>query len=358
VAERVRELIERLRGFDYEELYRGEAALGACPRDGHEVVEGLKGYRCSKVARSRSYQLAVKSVAGKGAAAALPGRLAGLAAALGALPEVAEVAAAPKRTTATLDVLLARPLVATEGIELLTGAAADADQEGWMKACEAKALEDDGCDFTIWKEFRGRYLNRPVAERLLRERDTGPIEGFASMRGDFYAGRVLLDDELKMAFEPVKDFRGSDENGSVAPELVSYAVDDSPFVHCPRCGKGRIQETPTFFECRVPGTGKGCGVRLPRTVCKRELRRSDLLSYFDPAVGHTDWIEDFISKKDRPFTARLVLQANGRHRFEFQPRAPRGPKAGAGKGGKGGKGGKAVRKTAGAARKGGAEDRD
>jgi DNA topoisomerase-3 len=56
------------------------------------------------------------------------------------------------------------------------------------------------------------------------------------------------------------------------------------------------------------------------------MSRADLATYFDPEQGHTDWIEDFISRKGRPFTARLVRQENGRHTFEFKPRA-----AGAGK---------------------------
>ncbi len=326
VTERVRDLIERLRSFDYGDLYREEAPLGSCPRDGNSVIEGLKGYRCTKVPRADRYELALKTVAGKGAAAALAERLERVVAALQALPEVESVEAAPKRTTATVAVRLSQPSTVADGVQRLTEAAAAADTEGWMKSCDAKAVEDDGCDFTIWKEFRGRFINRPVAEKLLNERDSGPIEGFASMRGDFYAGRVQLDEDLKMAFEPVKGFRGGDEDGSVAPELISYPVDESPFLGCPRCKKGKVRETPTHFECREPDAEKGCGLRMPRTVCKRELRRSDLLPYFDPEVGHTEWIEDFISKKGRPFTARLVLQPNGRHRFEFKPRAKKSPK--------------------------------
>ena len=64
---------------------------------------------------------------------------------------------------------------------------------------------------------------------------------------------------------------------------------------------------------------------MPRTVCKREMRRVDLIPFFDLEVGHTDWIEDFISRKGRNFTARLVRKPNGRHSFEFKPREA-GPK--------------------------------
>jgi hypothetical protein len=55
------------------------------------------------------------------------------------------------------------------------------------------------------------------------------------------------------------------------------------------------------------------------------MRRVDMLPYFDPETAHTDWIEDFISRKGRNFTARLVRKPNGRHGFEFKPREG-GPK--------------------------------
>ena len=53
-----------------------------------------------------------------------------------------------------------------------------------VKEYKIIAVEADECGFTIWKEFRGRYLNRPVVKKLLIEKDTGPLDGFVSMRGD------------------------------------------------------------------------------------------------------------------------------------------------------------------------------
>jgi DNA topoisomerase-3 len=155
---------------------------------------------------------------------------------------------------------------------------------------------------------------------LLIEKDTGPLDGFVSMRGDTYAGRIRLDDEFKLEFEAYKGYKGSEDSGQVAPELISYVIDSSPYRVCPKCEEGKLIETPTHFECRVEGSEKGCGLKMPRTVCKRELTRGDLLTYFDPSVGHTNWIEDFISRKGRAFTARLVRKPNGRHAFEFKPR--------------------------------------
>ncbi|TAH38071.1 MAG: DNA topoisomerase III [Planctomycetota bacterium] len=224
----VRELVEKLRNFEYDELFQDEQPLGRCPVDGAPVREGLRGYSCKK----------------------------------------------------------------------------------------------EGHSWTLWKEFRGRYINRPVAEKLLAERDSGPLEGFVNLRGQPYSGRLKLSngDAPALEFEPVKDLRLSDEDGAAPePELVSFPVDPAPLGPCPKCGKGQVVETATHYQCRQED-GKSCGLTIPRAVCKRELKRADVAPYFDPATGSTDWIEDFISRKGRPFTAKLVRKPNGRHGFEFKPR--------------------------------------
>lgn len=307
-------LVEKLRTFEYEDLYAEEASIGTCPKDGHEMREGLKGYRCVRKSKGTQYKLTIKSL---GKEAKMP------------LKEVTEllqkeiekredvVAAEPdvKRTNAYISFKLKVERMCDDAIaEMLPELEKVVPVDSLKEELKMEAVEPDACGYTIWKEFRGRYINRPVAAKLLETKDSGPIEGFVSMRGETYAGRILVDEEWKLVFEPVKDFKGSDDSGAVAPELVSYAVDASPYVDCP-LGKGKIIETPTHFESSEPK-----GIKMPRTVCKREMRRSDLLPFFDPEVGHTDWIEDFVSRKGRNFTARLVRKPNGRHGFEFKPR--------------------------------------
>ncbi|HEX9793056.1 MAG TPA: DNA topoisomerase [Planctomycetota bacterium] len=324
VEDSVRSLVDRLRSFSYEDLYVEEDPIGSCPHDGSPVREGLKGYRCSKEACGAHFDVKIKSLDKD----ALAGIVADVERAVGAQVGVVSTSAEAKRTTAVVHVALGGPVLVADASVMLDAAARQAAGAS-LKELTVAAVEPDDCNFTLWKEFRGRYLNRPVAEKLLRERDTGPLEGFVSMRGDTYAGRVRMNADHTLEFEAVRDFKGSDDESSVAPELVSYQVDASPFLKCPRCANGAIVETPTHFVCRQPDVAKhpGCGVTVPRTVCKRELARQDLRLYFDPEAGHTEWIEDFISKKDRAFTARLVFKPNGRHGFEFKPREPREPRA-------------------------------
>lgn len=323
VRHSVTELVEKLRKFDYGDLFVGETPVGVCPRDKFSVLEGLKGYRCTRPTRADRFKVTVKSL-GKEAKIPLKEAVELVQKRLEAEKDVHDVVPDVKRTNAYLEFRVSEIQEADPLLERFTKLVADVVPEGSLKEePSVETVDADACGYTVWKEFRGRYINRPVASKLLEERDSGPLEGFVSMRGETYAGRIRMNDELALEFEPVKDYKGSEEEGSVAPELVSYEVDSTPFVKCP-LGKGMIVETPTHFESTEPK-----GIKMPRTVCKREMTRKDLLPFFDPEIGHTDWIEDFISRKGRNFTARLVRRDNGRHAFEFKPRegGPRKKKA-------------------------------
>lgn len=312
-------LVEKLRTFSYDDLYAEEESIGKCPKDGFDIREGLKGYRCVRKAKGTQYKLTIKSL-GKEAKLPLKEMAELLQKELEKMSDVVLVEPDIKRTNGYLNFTIKAERMVEEYIaELVPKLMEVVPADSLKEDLKLEAVEPDACGYTIWKEFRGRYINRPVATKLLVEKDSGPIEGFVSMRGETYAGRILVDEEMKLAFEPVKDFKGSDDDGAVAPELVSYQVDASEFVACP-LGKGMIMETPTHFESSEPK-----GIKMPRTVCKREMRRVDLIPFFDLEIGHTDWIEDFISRKGRNFTARLVRKPNGRHSFEFKPREG-GPK--------------------------------
>jgi hypothetical protein len=119
------------------------------------------------------------------------------------------------------------------------------------------------------------------------------------------------------------------------------------------CGS-QVVETPTHFQCqagiakqaeneakardheaapaedgkrrkryKVPDEDKPCGFLVPRTVCKREITREEVMKILGPEKK-TDLLTDFTSRFGRPFSAMLFLKENGRHGFEFAPRAPRG----------------------------------
>lgn len=327
VVAEVRGLVERLREFEYEELYRDDPPLGPCPVDGEAVREGLRGYSCQRAAAEYEVELRPR----KARSRSLPGVAAALAERCRGLEARPRVAVEPADDRVRVRLRLDQPHSVAAWIEELEDLAEEAVGERSV-AFEVRPLDPRGCGWTLWKECRGRYVNRPVAEKLLRDGDSGPLEGFVTRRGQPYAGRLRLrrGPEPQVEFEPVRGLKLADADGAVEPELASFPVNPEPLGPCPRCGQGRVVETPTHFECRRGGAhdregpaAPGCGLSLPRSVCKRELRREEVLPYMDPAVGRTDWLESFVSRRGRPFTARLVRKPNGRHGFEFRPRERR-----------------------------------
>ena len=132
---------------------------------------------------------------------------------------------------------------------------------------------------------------------------------------------------------------------SLGPTLAArYAARLGP---CPAGEECELVETPTHFACTTrlaaeeqqasfrearrlareqgldappkPEPPDHPGFLLPRTVCKREITRDEALVYL--REGKTELLPDFTSRFGRPFSAHLVLKENGRHGFEFPPRA-------------------------------------
>jgi DNA topoisomerase-3 len=243
-------------------------------------------------------------------------------------------------------------------------------ERSWFYRClEVPGAEgDDDCSFRIWKDKSGRYMDHQTVRTLLEKGETGELEGFTARDGRIYSGTLTLEDGQVV----LHAIRGSTSDR--ASEDVEYEVNPEPLAPCPFPGcphaGSQVIETPTQFRCRggiaqddinaekarvweeennepgkrrrrykVPDAEKPCPFVLPRTVCKREITRDEALSYVRD--GKTEMLEDFTSRFGRPFTAKLFLKDNGRHGFEFAPRAA-SKKATGKKGGK-----KATRKKAG-----------
>jgi len=256
-----REITDIAKTFEYEDLYPDEAALGACPLCGRPVFERSWFYRCLEV------------------------------------PGVSEA---------------------------------------------------DDCHLRIWKDKSGRYMDRQTARALLEKGETDELEGFAARDGRTYNARLTLEDG-EVVLHPVAG--SSSERVVESPE---YEVDEEPLGPCPMGCGSEVVETPTHFQCKagiakqaendekarlyeatpsedgkrrkrykVPDEDKPCGFLVPRTVCKREITRDEVMKMLGPDKK-TDLLTDFTSRFGRPFSAMLFMKENGRHGFEFAPRQPRG----------------------------------
>jgi DNA topoisomerase-3 len=273
MAEYASEIVERAKGFEYEQLYANEPVLGSCPACGRPVREYAWFYRCEPKPGSERPARAKKNKKG-------------------------------------------------EPVE--------------------EAVPSDDCPLRIWKDTSGRYIDRHSVEALLRDGKTGVLEGFVARGGRSYKGHLEIDhDEWRVR---VVSEGWSEESASETPE---YEVNTEPLGPCPFSEECLVVETPTQFACTTrlqieeqqaafrearrvarekgappppkPEQPDHAGFVLPRTVCKREITRDEALVYL--RGGKTELLTDFTSRFGRPFSAQLVLKENGRHGFEFPPRA-------------------------------------
>jgi len=166
--------------------------------------------------------------------------------------------------------------------------------------CEKNEGRDKGCPFVFWKDTSGRWFDRTTASRLLVERTLTELHGFFSQSGEGYDTTVELKDDGKVTS------KGSGESTS--------SSDDTELCPCPVCEHGAIRITKFNYAC----DHDECSFRgLQKEMCKRPITEKEALSIF--TNGKSELLDDFTSKRNRPFSAFLVLQKN-RVAFDFPPR--------------------------------------
>lgn len=178
---------------------------------------------------------------------------------------------------------------------------------------------DVGVGFIIWKERNGRYLDRTTIREILQHGETPLLDGFLSAQGQGYKGKLKLDEkgELQLISED-----GSPVGSGVVAEITENSL---PVTACPFGKNRQIFETESTYQCQCDDSCKEAYPKikkvavLPKVVCKREMKPEEAKHFFD--VGRTEEIDDFTSRYGRPFKAKLVLKDNGKHGFEFAPRA-------------------------------------
>jgi len=180
------------------------------------------------------------------------------------------------------------------------------------------------CKFSLPKVLATRPFTEKEAEELLRKKFIGPLTGFISrFKKPFDAAIELQEDKkagLKAAFVFAKTAEEEAEGDSI--------VEENKLCPCPVCeaenrGDNFIYETPYSYVCNERVLGNGCKGRLSKEMCKFTISREQAKKFFEE--GRTDLIEEFISKKGRPFKARLVCNPKGKRilNWEFPPREPK-----------------------------------
>jgi len=166
--------------------------------------------------------------------------------------------------------------------------------------CELNEGRDKGCSFVFWKDTSGRWFDRTTATRLLENRTLENLHGFFSLAGEGYDTSVELKDDGKVMAK-----------GSAAGAPTD---DDEVLCPCPVCDHGSIRMTNASYACDFDD----CTFRgMQNVMCKRTVTPSEAKDIF--TKGRSQLLEDFTSKRNRPFSAFLVLEKN-RVAFEFPPR--------------------------------------
>ena len=165
--------------------------------------------------------------------------------------------------------------------------------------CEMNEGKEKGCSFVFWKDTSGRWFDRTTATRLLEHKEIADLHGFFNRNGESYETSIVISDEGKVTSSKSTGNRANSSDEALCP--------------CPKCD-GTIRETDTHYacdqeECKFSGVGK--------VICKREINREEAKSIL--VDGKSPLIQDFISRRGRPFPAFLVLEGN-KVGFEFPPR--------------------------------------
>ncbi|MEL6184142.1 MAG: DNA topoisomerase 3, partial [Myxococcota bacterium] len=102
----------------------------------------------------------------------------------------------------------------------------------------------EDCDFRVWKDKSGRYIDRRTVTELLENKRSRVLDGFVARNGRTFKGILELGDD-GVELRPVE---GASSEESVA-EIPEYEVNEEPLRICPVCGRGHIIETRSTFVC-------------------------------------------------------------------------------------------------------------
>jgi DNA topoisomerase-3 len=180
-----------------------------------------------------------------------------------------------------------------------------------------KTFRCQNCDWLMWKTMASRQFEPEEVRALLTEGHVGPLQGFRSKMGRPFEAVVKLGPDKKPQF----DFG---ENGFEVDQKIDKEKYEALGL-CPVCQKGQVYEMPRAYACEnAVATPKTCSFRISKTILHREIPNEQVHKLL--VSGKTDLLPKFISKKGRPFSARLKLE-NGKIGFEFAEKAPRPKKS-------------------------------
>ena len=183
--------------------------------------------------------------------------------------------------------------------------------------CEHAAGPARTCDFRCGRIILQQPLDRAQVAKLLAERKTDLLTKFISKRGRPFSARLALDADQKVGFEFEPREQKRPGRKPADPKTPPTPIDftgQEPVGRCPRCG-GRVFETETDYRCeKTQAESKPCKFRSGKVILNQPLSRQIMGQLL--AGDRTELLDQFVSRRGRPFKAWLVLQ-EGKVTFEF-----------------------------------------
>jgi DNA topoisomerase-3 len=169
---------------------------------------------------------------------------------------------------------------------------------------------EDG-EFMIYKVIGGRKMEEAEVAELVSTGKVGPLDGFisAKTRARFSALLKLAKDPEKGKWRAEYDFGDKVDLGTVEP----YWTDE-------KTGAGLCEVGSSHVLRERDGDGWKQTFRIGRLMCQKAITREMAIQLVSD--GKTAVIENFISKKGRPFSAMLKREGP-KFSWEFPPRAPK-----------------------------------
>jgi DNA topoisomerase-3 len=181
----------------------------------------------------------------------------------------------------------------------------------------------NGCDFAVWKTLCSRMFEPEEVEKLIREKQIGPLQGFMSKQGFPFATVLKMNPEFKIEF----DFGNDQKKDGEASAPVDFTGKE-PLGKCPKCGSNVFDAGMNYVCEKQAGPEKSCDFRTGKIILQQEISPEQVKKMLE--TGKTDLLKGFISKKtNRKFEAFLVIK-DAKTAFEFPPREKkaRGAKSG------------------------------
>jgi DNA topoisomerase-3 len=176
---------------------------------------------------------------------------------------------------------------------------------------------EDGA-LMVYKIIGGRRMEEAEIKQLVEQRQVGPLDGFISnkTRSRFSAVLKLVHTEEEKKGEIVKKWKTEFDFGDKVDIGTLTPIWTDPKTGAELCESG---SSYIVREKRPDGTWEQT-FRVGRIMCQKPIPPEQAIKLV--AEGKTDLLENFVSKKGRPFSAFLKREG-GRFSWEFPPRAPK-----------------------------------